>query len=166
MSRQRARRRGKSKLEQPAPAASTPPYRVELSKMAEDVYNELHRKMEEAERKGHKSGTHHTNFRMIQDALKRQIPHDPTNKKFSLYGKLANLFRMHKGRHRICWAVSSQKRLICILFISETLRKEGDVNDPYRIFEKALVTGQFDEVLGKLGVPKSPRLLLESGAVQ
>jgi mRNA-degrading endonuclease RelE of RelBE toxin-antitoxin system len=103
---------------------------------------------------------------MIQDALKNQIPHDPTSKRFALSGKLSNFFRMHKGRHRICWAVSTEKKLICVLFISETLRKAGDVNDPYRVFEKALVTGEFDEILGKIGVRKPPRLFPELGAVQ
>ena len=46
---------------------------------------------------------------------------------------------------------------ICIIFISETLRKEGDSNDPYRILTKMVMSGELDEFFAKLGVRKGAR---------
>jgi hypothetical protein len=47
-------------------------------------------------------------------------------------------------------------RRICILFISETLRKDGDSNDPYEIFQGHLESGIFDKALQALGVRRPP----------
>jgi len=41
------------------------------------------------------------------------------------------------------------------LFISETMRKEGDKNDPYEIFEDLLDSGVFDQALQELGVKRA-----------
>lgn len=71
---------------------------------------------------------------------------------YALTGNLSNMFRIKKGRHRICWIASSQLRRICILYISESLRKDGDVNDPYKIFAQAVMSGQFNDMFAQLGV--------------
>jgi mRNA-degrading endonuclease RelE of RelBE toxin-antitoxin system len=89
---------------------------------------------------------------MIEDAIRNFIPRHPIDKQFGLTGPLSKLFRIKKGRHRICWAASSQRRKVCILFISETMRKAGDANDPYKIFQKLVESGQYDYPLGKLGI--------------
>jgi hypothetical protein len=58
---------------------------------------------------------------------------------------------------RIYYAASSKERKIIILYISETLRKDGDVRDPYSIFTRLVLSGRFDEVFTKLGVRVPPR---------
>lgn len=96
-------------------------------------------------------------LKMVDGVLDR-IPHDPINKRYALSGPLANIFRMKKGRLRICWLASSQKREVTVLFISETLRKEGDVRDPYKVFTDLVMSGRFDEVFDRLGVKRPTRL--------
>lgn len=131
---------------------SSEPYDVELTETAAAIYKNLHQRMTDAEARGETSSSHHTTFRMIQEAVKVTIPRDPVNKKYGLSGPLARFFRMKKGRYRICWAAPSQKRKVSILFISETLRKEGDVNDPYNIFTKLVMSGKYDGILSDLGL--------------
>jgi hypothetical protein len=53
---------------------------------------------------------------------------------------------------RICWIASSEKRRVTILFISETARKDGDVNDPYEVFTRMVRSGQYNDFFTKLGV--------------
>src|ERR1700722_9384803 len=127
-SRRRKRQRtGKSTATNP-PRALVAPYEVFFSDAAAKVYASLHRKMADAEARGETSSAHHTKFRMVEEVIKKVIPFDPLNKRFGLSGPLSRFFRIKKGRHRICWAASSENRIVCILFISETLRKEGDVD--------------------------------------
>jgi mRNA-degrading endonuclease RelE of RelBE toxin-antitoxin system len=155
MARHRAgrQRQTRHQKETQPEAAGAAPYDVEFSETAFEMYRNLHQKMLEAEKRGDKSSSHHTVFRMIEDAIKNFIPRHPVDKQFGLTGPLAKFFRIKKGRHRICWAASSQNRKVCILFISETMRKAGDANDPYRIFEKLVQSGQYDHFLSKLGRP-------------
>ena len=123
------------------------PYTVEMAASAEAVYVDLHRKAKTAETNGHPESAHCTTFNMVQEAVKVIIPNDPLNKRFALRGKLSNIFRLRKGRLRICWIASSISRRICVLFIAQTLRKEGDSNDPYVVFQNLLESGRFDEVM-------------------
>lgn len=140
-----------------APSLPFVPYDVELSDSAAAVYSALYKKMEEAEARGDGSSNHHTVFRMVEDVIKNFIPRDPINKKYGLSGPLSSFFRIKKGRYRICWAASSEKRKVIVLFISETLRKEGDANDPYNIFTKLVMSGKFDDVLSRLAGAAPPR---------
>ena len=71
---------------------------------------------------------------MVRDAIKITIANDPLNKKYALRDQLSKMFRLRKGRLRICWIASSRVRRVCILFISETLRKKGDASDPSSYF--------------------------------
>lgn len=149
------------------PTAPLAPYAVEMTPSAEAVYRKLYQNMKAAESRGDQSSGHHTTFRMVQDAIKNIIPRDPVNRAYGLSGPLSNYFRIRKGRLRICWAACSKTRKVCILFISETLRKEGDINDPYNIFTKLAMSGEFDKFLGQMGIPKPPRSLAASaGAFQ
>jgi mRNA-degrading endonuclease RelE of RelBE toxin-antitoxin system len=136
---------------------SPQPYTVEMTASAEAVYVDLYRKAKAAENSGRPESAHCTAFNMVSEAIKKIIPNDPLNKRYALRGKLSNIFRLRKGRLRICWIVSSQMRRICILFIAQTLRKEGDAKDPYVIFQNLLDSGHFDEAMRKLNV-KMPRV--------
>jgi len=157
MSKPRKGRR-KSELKKNRPVApSSAPYEVEMIPSAEAVYRTLFQNMKDAEARGEQASHHHTKFRMVQEAIKTFIPRNPIDKSFGLSGPLSNYFRIKKGRMRICWAASSEKRKVTILFISETLRKEGDQNDPYVIFTKMAMSGDFDKFLGSMGLPTPPR---------
>ena len=132
-------------------------YEVEMTATAEAVYKELFRRCKEAERRGDYGSVHCTTFNMVRDAIRRVIPADPLSRKHALRGELSNIFRLKKGRLRICWIASSKIKKVCILFISETLRKEGDVNDPYFILQNMLDAGTFDSLFERFAV-RMPRL--------
>ena len=136
------------------PLPSPPPYHISLTDSAKAVYEGLYRKSKEAEVKGDPTNAACTTFRMVQEAIKIIIPQNPIDRKYSLTGPLANIFRLKKGRHRICWVASTEHRLIMIIFISETLRKDGDTNDPYRILTKMVMTGELDPIFDRLGIRK------------
>lgn len=137
-------------------AASSLPYTIEMTASAEAVYKDFYKKAKLAEELKHPESEHCTTFRMLQEAIKNLIPRDPLNRDYALRGTLSNIYRLRKGRMRIMWIASSEQRRICVLFISETLRKEGDANDPYKKFTKLLVSGEFNEALKELGVRALP----------
>jgi hypothetical protein len=161
----KGRRKKESKKEEPV-ASSTAPYEVEIIPAALAVYRKLFQNMRDAEARGERSSSHHTTFRMVQDAIKNQIPRNPIDRSFGLAGPLSSFFRVKKGRMRICWAASSATRRVTILFISETLRKDGDANDPYVIFTKLALSGGFDKFLGSLGLPPPRALAASAGGYQ
>jgi len=131
---------------------SDAPWSVEMAASAEAVYVDLYKKAKAAEANGHPESAHCTTFHMVREAVKVIIPNDPLNKRYALRGKLSNIFRLRKGRLRICWIVSSASRRICVLFIAQTLRKDGDANDPYVVFQNLLESGRFDEVMREFEV--------------
>ena len=128
------------------------PYEVDMTATAEVVYVKMAQAAKAAEMAGDYASAHCTTFNMVRDAIKRIIPNDPLNKKYALRGDLSNIFRLKKGRIRICWIASSRMGRVCILFVSETLRKEGDTNDPYVIFQSLLDSGIFEQYIAKYGV--------------
>ena len=134
--------------------ASQPSYAVDMTRTAEEVYRDLFRKARAAETAGHPESLHCTNFRMIQEVVRKLIPLDPHSPAHALRGELSNLFRIKKGRWRIIWIASSAMRRVCILFISETMRKEGDPSDPYEVFLRAFESGKYDAMLEEFGVRK------------
>lgn len=123
-------------------------YLVEMVPSAEAVYRKLYQNMQDAEARGEKSSSHHTTFRMVQEVIKTIIPRNPIDRSYGLSGPLSKYFRIKKGRMRICWAANSAARKVTILFISETMRKEGDASDPYNIFPKRVMSGEFQKFLG------------------
>jgi hypothetical protein len=133
-------------------APSFLPYEVDMTATAEAVYTDLYRKAKAAESQGNYPSTHITTFEMIRDAVRRIIPNGPINKSHALRGDLSNIFRLRKGRHKICWIASSKMRVVCILLISESLRKEGDANDPYAIFQNIIDSGTFDSLFADFGI--------------
>ena len=122
-------------------------YEVEMVPSAEAVYRKLHQNMQDAEARGEKSSSHHTTFRMVQEVITTIIPRNPIDRSYGLSAPLSKFFRIKKGRMRICWATNSATKKVTILFISETMRKEGDANDPYNIFTKRVLSGEFKEFL-------------------
>ena len=127
-------------------------YALEMTASAEAVYQDLYRKSKEAEDRGDSTNSHCTTFKMVRDTIKNVIQANPLDKRYALAGDLSNIFRVKKGRLRICWIASSKARTIVVLFISETLRKEGDINDPYRVFANMVMSGRFDNFFSRLGV--------------
>ncbi|MGB7281643.1 MAG: type II toxin-antitoxin system YhaV family toxin [Candidatus Acidiferrum sp.] len=133
-------------------------YAVEMVPSAEAVYKKLYQNMKDAEARGEASSSHHTTFRMVEEAIKTIIPRNPIDRSFGLSGPLSKYFRIKKGRMRICWAANSATKKVTILFISETMRKEGDANDPYNIFTKLVMSGEFQKFVGpSWGIPPPPR---------
>jgi len=133
-------------------------YDVRLSKAAEAAYERFYQKAAEARDRGEATSSHYTTLNMIDEVLEHIIPRDPFNKRYALQGVLSGLFRMQKGRLRICWVGNSQLRQIQVIFISETLRKQGDANDPYRVLTGMLLSGEFNEVFEHLGLPAPTKL--------
>ncbi len=156
--------RGKSRGARVKQADSRPlsPEEIDMTATAEATYSQFYRRSREAEQNGNYASAHCTTFSLVRDAI-RIIATDPYNKKYALRGGLSNIFRMKKGRLRICWISSSKLHRVCILFISETLRKEGDANDPYAIFQGMIDSGRFDGIFEQFGV-RMRRLTPERGS--
>ena len=147
-------RKEKAVREFPRAEPSSLLYEVDMTDSAAAVFSDLFRRARAAENRGDPSNAVCTTFRMVQEAIKTIIPADPLNPRYALSGDLSNIFRIHKGRLRICWIASSKMKRVCILFISESLRKEGDVNDPYRVFARMVRSGELDAFFARLGVKK------------
>lgn len=133
------------------------PFEIDMTASAAETYSDLFRKWKKCEAAGDYTNAHCTTFRMVREAVKQSIPANPLDKRYALAGEPSNVFRIKKGRMRICWIASSQMRRVCILFISETDRKEGDVNDPYRMFASMVMSGRFNDVFAHFGV-RMPQL--------
>lgn len=132
-------------------------YEVELTTTAEETYNSISSAAEECIRVGDLSNAKVTLLKQVDEAIDVIIPHDPFNPQRGLRGPLSNIFRVSKGRMRICYVGSSDAKKIVILYISETPRKAGDINDPYSIFTRMVLSGKFDEIFTQLGVRRPPR---------
>ncbi len=158
MAKSRKKHRKAQPSEQKPATAPSALYTVEMVPSAEAVYKQLYQNMKEADARGEESSIHHTTFRMVEEAIKTIIPRNPIDRSFGLSGPLSKYFRIKKGRMRICWAANSATKKVTILFISETMRKEGDANDPYNIFTKLVMSGEFQKFLGpSWGIPQPPR---------
>jgi len=132
-------------------------YAVEMTAIAERVYRRIYDDAQECLRIEDTSNSRVKLLRIVDDALDNLIPHDPFSPDRALSGFLSNTFRIKKGRLRICYIGSSQKRRITILYISDTPRKLGDVHDPYAVFTSLVMSGKFDEAFDALGVRRPNR---------
>ena len=146
------RKQESKKEEEQHPGVPSAAYDIQLSEAAEGAYRHYHERAEAAKARGDMASSHITALNMIDEVIEKIIPRDPFNRKYALTGKLAKIFRMQKGRLRICWIGSSVRRKIYVLFISETLRKAGDVNDPYRLLTNMVLSGEFDALFERLGL--------------
>jgi mRNA-degrading endonuclease RelE of RelBE toxin-antitoxin system len=127
-------------------------FTVELTETAEATYRNLWEDGQRCLARGDESNSKVKLLRIIEDTIDRVIPSDPFNTNRALSGLLSNIFRVKKGRLRICYVASSKQRCIVILYISETPRKEGDVHDPYSVLTRLVESGEFDKVFAQLGV--------------
>jgi len=141
-------------------------YRVELTPTAQKAYEEIYADAQACIEAGNGSNAKVATLRMVDDAIDNIIPHDPLAIRNALSGPLSNLYRVKKGRLRIYYAASSKERKAVILFISQTLRKAGDVNDPYSIFTRLVMTGRFDQVFAQLNIRIPPRHNLQPPRTQ
>ena len=131
-------------------------YEVLLTTAAEAAYLTYYDPAQKAMERGDVTNAHCTTLRQIDDALENIIPHDPFNLRYALAGDLKPIFRLRKGRLRICLIGSTDQRRVFVLFISETLRKAGDVNDPYKILTKMVKNGTYNQFFKELGIPLPP----------
>jgi len=129
-----------------------PKWEIQLAEPAEVVYRELLRLAHDAEGRGEPSSNHCTTLRMVDEVLDRLIPHNPIDRRNALVGNLSNIYRYSKGRIRIFWIASSQKRKVYVLYISDRPRKEGDAYDPYEVFGRMVLSGRFSAFFDELGV--------------
>ena len=132
-------------------------YEVELTARAEARLRRIHEDCQKCLDAGDDSNAKVKLFRMVEEMLTKIIPHDPFNPSRALSGRLSNFFRIKKGRIRVCYIGSSEHKKIMILYISETPRKEGDVNDPYALFTKLVMSGKFDDAIANLGIKPPDR---------
>lgn len=76
----------------------------------------------------------------LMKATKETIPEDPNKKEYQLHGDLKKYRRYKQGlqRYRLFFTFSTNPPIILYLYVNDqsSLRKEGDKNDPYRIFTK------------------------------
>lgn len=137
-------------------------FEVELTETAERVYRKLFDDAQERLGVGDESNSKVKLFHMVDEALTKIIPHDPLSPSRALSGHLSNIFRVKKGRIRICYVASSKHRKIIVLYISEKPRKAGDVHDPYEIFTQMVLSGTFDATFARLGIKLPDRKFSES----
>lgn len=136
----------------PAAQPAAQAWDVRLTGPAEAVYRDLVRLAGDAEERGDLTSSHCTTLRMVDEVLDRVILQNPIDRRHALAGDLSNIYRYRKGRMRIYWIASSQLRQVAVLFISDSPRKEGDAHDPYRVFGRMVMSGQFNEFFKQLGV--------------
>jgi hypothetical protein len=124
------------------------PFEVALTASAETTYLALRELSLKAEtRDGNATSQHCTTFRMVDEAIRTLIPADPTHTKYALHAPLERVYRIAKGRMRIAWIVDARHRQVLILYISDTARKEGDAQDPYRVLTALMKSGHLNAII-------------------
>ena len=122
-------------------------FTIALTDIAEAVYNRLYEDAQACLAKGDETNSKVKQLRIVDDVLDRIIPHDPFAPDRGLSGALSGIYRIKKGRLRICYVGSSKTRKITVLYISDTPRKEGDSHDPYKVLTRLVKSGKFDALL-------------------
>ncbi|MDA1315879.1 MAG: type II toxin-antitoxin system YhaV family toxin [Acidobacteria bacterium] len=129
-------------------------YTVEFTATAEKIYNRAFEEARKCVTAGDPVNAKVKRFQILQEALDTILPHDPFSRKRALSGSLANIFRIKKGRIRICYIGASEQKRLIVLYISESPRKAGDSNDPYAILNRILRSGDCDAFFDDLGISK------------
>lgn len=130
------------------------PYSIQLTPEAEETYRDIARRARKPAAEGDHANTRVKMLRLVDELIDKIIPHDPFDTSRALSGDLKGIFRVKKGRLRICYVGSSVDRVITILYIADQPRKAGDKNDPYAILTKLVGSGRFDEFYKALGLPQ------------
>lgn len=132
-------------------------YTVVLSGVAQEAYTRIFEEAQPALRSGNTSNAKVKLLRIVDECLDKLIPHDPLQRSRTLAGGLSSIYRVKKGRLRICYVVSHSERQIIVLYISESVRKDGDKHDPYKVFTHLVMSGEFDSLFEKIGLKKPER---------
>jgi len=133
-------------------------YEIQLSEIAEKTYERMFHAAQQCLERGDQMNFHVKQLRMVDEVLDRLIPHDPFAPERRLSGALSGIYRIKKGRMRICYIGDPEQKVVRIIYISDTPRKSGDRNDPYSILTKWIKSGK-DELLNDLGLTKPLRRL-------
>ncbi|MCF8078870.1 MAG: type II toxin-antitoxin system YhaV family toxin [Desulfobacterales bacterium] len=89
-------------------------------------------------------------LKRVQTAIEIDVPENPLHKKFLLGGSLSDRYKDWRrvksglpGRYRMFFRFSSAEKNIIFAWLNDefTLRKEGDNNDVYAVFEGMLNSG-------------------------
>ena len=139
----------------------SPGYEVQLSEVAQKTYERMWSAARACLDRGDEANAHVKQFRILEDALDNIIPHNPLSPERRLSGALSGIYRVKKGRMRICYIADAAAKIIRIIYISDTPRKAGDSNDPYSILTK-LIDSRNDDILDQLGVTQPFRSLQRS----
>ena len=76
----------------------------------------------------------------------------------------AKIYRVRKGRIRICYIGRSDQKRIIVIYISDTPRKEGGSSDPYAVLSRMLRSGDCDTFFDDLGIPFPKNLAAATSA--
>ena len=123
-------------------------YVIELSDVAAKVYRRIYVDAQACIKRGDEGNSKVKQLRIVDEVLDKLIPHDPFAPERGLVGFLSGIYRIKKGRLRICYIGDSNSRKITVLYICDSPRKQGDSHDPYRVLTKLVKSGKFDDLFG------------------
>lgn len=89
-------------------------------------------------------------YTCVKRAAEQLLPEHALKEGHFLAGPMRGVvYRAKQGRLRIFYVVSREKKLVIILEVA--LRKDGDKNDAYRILERRIRHGDFDDSFAECG---------------
>jgi hypothetical protein len=127
---------------------------IQLTATAEAAYSRFCNEAENCVARGDESNPHVKFFRALNDALAKDIPSDPFNRKMALSGSLSNIFRFSRENLRICYLGHGQQRRIIVLYICQSKAEESD---SYATFAYMVMSGKFDGAFASLGLKPPDR---------
>lgn len=122
---------------------------IQLTATAEAAYLRFCNEAEDCIARGDESNSQVKFFRALNDALAKDIPSDPFNRKMALSGSLSNIFRFSRESLRICYLGHGPQRRIIVLYIC---RSHADENESYARFAYMVMSGKFDAAFASLGL--------------
>ena len=131
-------------------------YVVDITETAQRVYERVYAEAEACRINGDLTNSKVDLLRWLDDAIDTELLHDPFCQSRSLEG-VAALYQYSGSKLRIGYTGSKHSPLITILYICDTLRKEGRASDPHSELMRMIRTGQIDHVFDKLGLREPQR---------
>lgn len=134
-------------------AASTrqAPWRLFAHPAFNEPFHRLVAEVEALRRKNPAGYASHPKAKLLKrilELIKTEIPRDPGAREYNLGNTLGPRYRHWRrakflGRFRLFFRYSSEHHSILYVWINDenSLRKAGDKNDPYALFEKGLASG-------------------------
>jgi len=127
---------------------------IQLTATAEAAYLRFSDEAENCTAKGDECNPQVKFFRALNDALTKDIPSDPFNRKMALSGSLSNIFRFSRENLRICYLGHGQQRRIIVLYICQSKAEESN---SYATFAYMVMSGKFDAAFTSLGLKPPDR---------